>query len=553
MRTSEGYDGRDRDYGRVYSHLSLVNEINVALDMAFETRSSLREAVARLVEHFGGDSAALLAMHEGAPALEPVLRVGECEVREAGLPGLTAFFLEAASVIDLLPAGLVEALGYGEALGSCGLAPPPDPHYVAVTIKSRRRPVGLLHVNLPAGRVLHEDEGLLLSILGSQLGAVLENAWLFEEVDRGRREWQATFDSLDDVVILTDGEGKLKLANASYFRYLDASRPDGDLAAAGVSFFREVLARTSLYPPSRAAGRGWEEVEEKDGGRVWRVFSFSAEEGGGAYVVRDVTVERRMEEVQEMNRQLVEVNRLRSGIMARISHDLHTPLNAILGFSDVLLQGDYGALTDRQEKYLRNIHSSGKHLLDLINDVLDLTRMEVGKLELHPAELNPAQVVESGLALFEEEARRRGITLSFEKNGSPAAVEADEKRVKQILHNLLSNAVKFTPDGGSVGVRLGGDDGRLLVEVWDTGAGIPYAKHRMIFEEYAHLGGDGEKGNGLGLAIAKQLVELHGGRIWVESAAGQGSRFYFSVPAAPAAGRASGDAEGTGAPRRERS
>ena len=234
-----------------------------------------------------------------------------------------------------------------------------------------------------------------------------------------------------------------------------------------------------------------------------------------------------------MNRQLVEASQLKTSIMAHVSHDLRTPLNAVIGFSDVLLQGSYGPLNEKQGRYMQNIYQSGKHLLELINDILDLARLEAGKIELSLADTDLARVIEASFSLFEEEARKRGIHLSLSIGSLTPKVRADERRLRQVLFNLISNAIKFASDEGSVGIKAGSLDGGTLVEVWDTGMGIPYEKHDLIFEEYIHYGGQKE-GSGLGLAITKQLVELHGGKVWVESVEGKGSSFFFTIPDSPA-------------------
>ena len=176
--------------------------------------------------------------------------------------------------------------------------------------------------------------------------------------------------------------------------------------------------------------------------------------------------------------------------MARVSHDLRTPLNAIIGFSDVLLQGDYGPLNEKQARlYEQHPTRSGRHLLELINDILDLARLEAGKLELNLADIDLVRVIEASLSLFEEEARKRGIRLGFESGSLPATIRADERRLRQVLYNLISNAIKFASDEGSVGVKAGSAGEDTLIEVWDTGMGIPPEKHDLIFEEYIHYGG----------------------------------------------------------------
>ena len=244
--------------------MRLINEINLALNMTVETRVSFQEAVSLIMECLGGSSAISLALREGSRYLEVIHQIGTDAVVSESLPRLTGFFLEAASIIDLLTDELVRTLGYEEMLFASGLASPSKPHYAIVTLKSQRRPIGMLHINFPAERDLFdEDEMLLVSALGSQLGVTLENAWLFEEVDRARREWQTTFDSIDDIIILTNGDGDLKQANSAFYRYVNAGRPGGNLAAGEASFFGggplPHLPFSALDQPDRLGrGRGRE-------------------------------------------------------------------------------------------------------------------------------------------------------------------------------------------------------------------------------------------------------------------------------------------------------
>ncbi|MEW6297150.1 MAG: ATP-binding protein [Thermodesulfobacteriota bacterium] len=240
------------------------------------------------------------------------------------------------------------------------------------------------------------------------------------------------------------------------------------------------------------------------------------------------------EELGRLYRQLDAANRHKSEFLASMSHELRTPLNAIIGFSEVLVDRLFGDLGAKQEEYLNNILDSGRHLLSLINDILDLSKVEAGRMELELGSFSLPEALENGLTMVRERASRHGITLSLDMDKAIGVIEADERKVKQVVFNLLSNAVKFTPDGGQVGIKAGVEDGRVRITVWDTGIGIAPKDQEKIFEEFRQVGGmDGQKreGTGLGLALARKFVELHGGRIWVESKVGRGSRFTFTLPA----------------------
>jgi signal transduction histidine kinase len=210
-------------------------------------------------------------------------------------------------------------------------------------------------------------------------------------------------------------------------------------------------------------------------------------------------------------------------------------LNAIIGFSEVLVDEMFGPLNDKQMEYLRDIHASGQHLLTLINDVLDLSKIEAGRMELAPAEVDVPQLLEAAMNLVRERAERQGLALYLTLDPDVQTWVLDERKIKQVLINLLSNAVKFTPPGGSVTVRARRPDvDRLEVAIIDTGGGIAPQDQEHVFEEFRQASGNylrKSEGTGLGLALARRFVELHGGRLGLQSAPGQGSTFTFTLPA----------------------
>jgi len=211
-----------------------------------------------------------------------------------------------------------------------------------------------------------------------------------------------------------------------------------------------------------------------------------------------------------------------------MSHELRTPLNAIIGFSEVLLEQMFGSVNDKQRNYLDDILSSGRHLLVLINDVLDLSKVEAGMLELQLSTFSLPAVLQGGVTIVRERAVRHGITLSLDVSPDVSEVEADELKVKQVIFNLLANAVKFTPDGGRVYLRARQLGNEVHVAVADTGIGIDPADLDRIFEEFQQAGQ--REGSGLGLALAQRFVQLHGGTLTVESEVGVGSTFTFTLP-----------------------
>jgi len=236
--------------------------------------------------------------------------------------------------------------------------------------------------------------------------------------------------------------------------------------------------------------------------------------------------------VAQRTQQLERASAHKSIFLANMSHELRTPLNAILGFTQVLQQRLFGEVNDKQEEYLEDIHSSADHLLALINDVLDLSKVEAGQFELEKTSFSLREALERGVVMLRERATRNGVTLSLKADPNVELVEADERRIRQVVFNLLSNAVKFTPQGGSVEVSSAQQNGEVLVSVADTGPGIAAADLERIFEEFqqTEAGAQEREGTGLGLALSKKLIELHGGRLWVDSEPGKGSTFTFALP-----------------------
>ncbi len=242
-----------------------------------------------------------------------------------------------------------------------------------------------------------------------------------------------------------------------------------------------------------------------------------------------------------------------------MSHELRTPLNAIIGFSELLMDKHFGDLNETQEEYLNDVLESSRHLLSLINDILDLSKVEAGKLELQPTDFNLKMLLENSLVMIKEKAMKHGINLVTNMDGIPETITADERKLKQIMYNLLSNAAKFTPDGGSItlAAKLGNGDSVVehgnadeqtstqspifnpdrnfvKISVKDTGMGLKQENLDRIFQPFEQADSSTNRkfqGTGLGLSLTKQLVELHGGKIWVESEGeGKGSIFHFIVP-----------------------
>jgi signal transduction histidine kinase len=237
------------------------------------------------------------------------------------------------------------------------------------------------------------------------------------------------------------------------------------------------------------------------------------------------------DELGRLYRELQTASRHKSEFLANMSHELRTPLNAVIGFSEVLQDQLFGDLNDKQAEYVADIHSSGRHLLALINDILDLSKIEAGRMELQVSNFALSEVLQNSTALSRERANRLGVSLALEVEPSIGVITADERMLKQVLFNLLTNALKFTARGGHVNVTARGDGDGVVVSVRDDGVGIAEADQARIFEEFQQVGtSNWQEGTGLGLALSRRLVELHGGLLRVESESGKGSTFTFNLP-----------------------
>jgi two-component system, NtrC family, sensor kinase len=237
-------------------------------------------------------------------------------------------------------------------------------------------------------------------------------------------------------------------------------------------------------------------------------------------------------EIEDKSRQLEVASQHKSEFLANMSHELRTPLNAIIGFSEVLSEKMFGELNEKQEEYSKDIHASGQHLLFLINDILDLSKIEAGRMELELSDFHLPTALDSALTLVRERAGRRSIALHLSVDERLGQIQADERKVRQVVLNLLSNAIKFTREGGRIDISAAPRDGSVEVAVSDTGVGIAPEDQEAVFEEFRQVGTADKKveGTGLGLTLCRKFVELHGGKIWVKSEVGVGSTFTFNLP-----------------------
>ena len=351
-----------------------------------------------------------------------------------------------------------------------------------------------------------------------------------------------------DAILEVDRKGRIVLANPEAERMFQRSH--AELLGLNVDelvpqrFRGGHAARREHYdtqPTRRPMGHGLDLFAlRKDGSEFAVDINLSPladAEGHVLCVVRDVSERRAAEEEIAMRTREVErANRLKSEFLASMSHELRTPLNTILGFSELLSEEGAGALNEKQKRFVTHIQRDAQHLLELINDILDLSKIEAGRLELHVEPFPMAVATAEVLTSIRPLAIAKNLTLDGDIDAT-LILQADRLRFKEILYNLLSNAIKFTQPGGRVWVESSVMDGSVCLVVSDTGIGIKTEDQQAIFESFRQVSATTKgvrEGTGLGLAITRRLVEHHGGKIWVESTPGRGSRFFFTLPLAGA-------------------
>jgi len=382
--------------------------------------------------------------------------------------------------------------------------------------------------------------------------ALIDRERAAEAAAKAESRFRELLEAAPDGIIEVDHTGSIVLCNAATEKLFGYQReellgrpvelliPEGSRGA-----HQDHRAKYWDRPITRPMGKGLTlHAQRKDGSRFPVEISLSpvrSDEGiRVTAIIRDVTDRKIAEEqiravnqqLQQRNQEAERANRLKSEFLASMSHELRTPLHTILGFTELLEEEVDGPLNDRQKRFVSHVHQDAQHLLELINDILDLSKIEAGKLELRPEVFDARNAVEEVVASLQGRADSKNLAVE-NRVAADYAVKADRVRFKEIFYNLLSNAVKFTLEGGRIEINSRLRDTDVCFSVKDTGIGIPRQEQASIFDKFYQVGSTTKgvrEGTGLGLAITKQLVEMHGGGIMVESEPGKGSTFSFTIP-----------------------
>jgi protein-histidine pros-kinase len=371
-----------------------------------------------------------------------------------------------------------------------------------------------------------------------------------EDAVRTQEQFRGLFEFLPDAIVAVDARGRIVLVNTQTERLFGYARDEllgqpleilvpERLRAAHVGHRTRYLEE----PRVRAMGAGLELYgRRRDGSEFPVEISLSPIEAGPGVVVlsaiRDITERKRLEDLrEEQNRRLQEASRLKSEFLANMSHELRTPLNGIIGFAQLMHDGKVGPVSGEHREYLGDILASARHLLQLINDVLDLAKVEAGKMELRPEPIEPERIVREVRDILRTMAAQKRLDVRVEIDAGLGTIVADSSKVKQVLYNYLSNALKFTPEAGRITIRVA-VEGRqhVRLEVEDTGIGIKPEDRDKLFVEFQQVDAGAAKkypGTGLGLALTQRLVEAMSGWVGVRSTPGVGSTFYAVLPRTP--------------------
>jgi PAS domain S-box-containing protein len=408
-----------------------------------------------------------------------------------------------------------------------------------VPIISKYRVLGLMMVGSSKFHKFSRGEISLLHTFGSHLGSALENAQLYDEVSKGKAYIENLVENAADLIISTDLDDRILTWNRGAEGLFGYSKDDVIEKHLSILLpperFHELEEMRAKVQISGALRDIEVRGKKKDGVMIYLSLSVSPIRDLEGKIVGFLRVAKDITEKKRYERRLKELDKMKSDFVSNVSHELRTPLTSIKGSVDNMLDGLTGSLNEKQVRYLSRIKSNTDRLSRLINDLLDLSRIEAGRVEVRPTTLPLAALAEEVAEHLKALAAEKLIRIEVPSADPSVTVWADRDKVTQVLMNLIGNAVKFTPQGGkiTVAVEKNGND-YIQISVADTGPGILPEERNRIFSKFyqvANIEKQKPKGSGLGLAISKALVEMHGGKIWMESEIGRGSTFYFTLPA----------------------
>lgn len=450
---------------------------------------------------------------------------------------------------------------------------------LACPVILRGEVAGILYIDDFRPRQFSERQKSSLNLLAGLIGVAIDRFALIRRIEELRFKCAHLIEATNDMVLITDSAGLVSVFNERATEILGYTRQDLTGIAIGSlikddswELIQKELDKKSVLTGYEVVviGFGFREFDARLNAIVLR--DQDGNPSGSIFVLKNLTEERdlmkaledktkaleelnenlekkvmeRTEEFEKINRELERANQLKGRFISNMSHELRTPLNSIIGFSDVLLERTFGDLSENQERYVKNIFSAGKHLLELINNVLDIAKIEAGKYEMVYETFPIGTIADEVINIMKPLAENKFIEIVVSIGEGISDVTADKVKLKQILYNLLSNAIKFTPEGGKIGITIAMEeniDGRypwaipglefVRFSVWDTGIGIGPEDKEKIFDEFEQADSTFSRkygGVGLGLALTKKLIELHGGNITLESTLGEGSTFSFLIP-----------------------
>jgi len=359
-----------------------------------------------------------------------------------------------------------------------------------------------------------------------------------DKIKAQEHEKKAILNSLSELMVFVDLELKIVWANKASLEYIGLKLEEvvGSNYEQFFTMHDEISGKSYVRKALKSGAEELGEVVTPEG-KVWMICAnlIRGEDGRITGILQtglDITAYKRSEErLLQAKLEAEGANRTKSEFLANMSHELRTPLNSIIGFSDILLDRVFGELNEKQLRYINNISTSGKHLLELINDILDLSKVEAGKMELHYSEFSVNSVFEEVIAVLAPLAQKKSIEIAF-RIESVTTLEADRSRLIQVLYNLVSNAIKFTPDDGKIYLSCKKRGSRAFISVIDTGIGISPEDQRKLFQPFTQIDASASRqycGTGLGLALVKKIVNMHQGDIWIESDVEKGSIFIFAI------------------------